>query len=55
MVRVRAVNDAVLDKEMKWSDKVQYVKQAVNLYSASTMDDAEVSAEYDEEGQRIPF
>ena len=55
MVRVRAVNDAMLDKEMKWSDKVQYVKQAVNLYSASTMDDAEVSAEYDEEGQRIPF
>ena len=55
MVRVRAVNDAMLDKDMKWSDKVKYVKQAVNLYSASTMDEAEVSAEYDEEGQRIPF
>ena len=55
MVRVRAVNDAMLDKDMKWSDKVKYVKQAVNLYTASTMDEAEVSAEYDEEGQRIPF
>ena len=42
-------------RDRKWSDKVQYVKQAVNLYSASNMDDAEVSAEYDEEGKRIPF
>tara|TARA_E500000318_G_scaffold80035_1_gene75078 strand:- start:1348 stop:1914 length:567 start_codon:yes stop_codon:yes gene_type:complete len=55
MVRVRAVNDAMLDKEMPWLDKLAYVKMAVNLYSASTMDDSEVSAEYDDKGQRIPF
>ena len=55
MVRVRAVNDAMLDKEMPFLDKVQYVKQAVNVYSASQMSESEVSAEYDDKGQKIPF
>ena len=55
MVRVRAVNDAMLDKEMPFIDKVQYVKQAVNVYSASQMTESEVSAEYDDKGQKIPF
>lgn len=55
MVRVRAVNDAMQDKEMPFWDKVAYVKQAVNLYSASTMTESEANAEYDDQGQRIPF
>lgn len=55
MVRVRAVNDSMLDKEMPFLDKVQYVKQAVNVYSASQMSESEVSAEYDDKGQKIPF
>ena len=55
MVRVRAVNDAMQDKEMPFWDKVAYVNQAVNLYSASTMTESEANAEYDDQGQRIPF
>ena len=55
MVRVRAVNDAMNDKDMEFWDKLSYVKQAVNLYSASTMDESEARAEYDDKGQKIPF
>ena len=55
MVRVRAVNDAMTDKDMEFWDKLAYVKQAVNLYSASTMDESEAKAEYDDKGQKIPF
>jgi len=55
MVRVRAVNDAMNDKDMEFWDKLAYVKQAVNLYSASTMDESEAKAEYDDKGQKIPF
>ena len=55
MVRVRAVNDAMQDKEMPFWDKGAYVNQAVNLYSASTMTESEANAEYDDQGQRIPF
>ena len=43
------------DKDMEFWDKLSYVKQAVNLYSASTMDESEARAEYDDKGQKIPF
>ena len=58
MVRVRAVNDIMLasrQEEIAFEDQVSYVNRAVNLYSASNMQPEEVSAEYDDKGQKIPF
>jgi len=58
MVRVRAVNDisvASLDKEISFGDQIKYVKRAVNLLHASSMESEEVGAEYDDKGQKLPF
>ena len=43
------------EKLCKTYKMCKYVKQAVNLYSASTMDESEARAEYDDKGQKIPF
>jgi len=42
-------------EEIAFEDQVAYVNRAVNLYSASNMKPEEVSAEYDDKGQKIPF
>lgn len=59
MVRVRAVNDILLksleDDKLTFTQMASYVRRAVNLYSASTMTEEEVSTEFTDNGEKVPF